>query len=135
MANNKKTYQFDLTIRLMAEAESVDHAFEAALGKLDPEFVQIRSEVSYKDVTPRKTARIDPTETVEMGIIAKQEIGIVVTDEEVTVEADGDADAETVERIKEGLTALIESIMDGDTAVNTEPSPEQLLKDLMGEDN
>lgn len=128
MAKNKKTYQFDLSIRLMAEAESVDHAFEAALGKLDPEFVQIRSEVAYKDVTPRKTARIDPTETVEMGVIVKEQIGIIESEEDAD-------DLETAERIKEGLTALIESIMGGDTAVSTEPSPEQLLKDVLGEDN
>ena len=127
MAKNKKTYQFDLSIRLMAEAESVDGAFEAALGKLDPEYVQIRSEVSYKDVTPRKAARIDPNETVEMGVIVKESIGVVETDEI--------DEEETAERIKEGLTALIDSIMGGDTSVSTEPSPDQLLKDVLGDDN
>ena len=128
MAKNKKTYQFDLSIRLMAEAESVDHAFEAALGKLDPEFVQIRSEVAYKDVTPRKTARIDPNETVEMGVIVKEQIGVMEYEEDAD-------DLETAERIKEGLTALNDSIMGGDTSVSTEPSPDQLLKDVLGDDN
>ena len=105
----KKTYQFDLEIRLVAEAESVDSAFEAALGKLDPDWVQIRSEVTYKEVTARE-ARIDPDQTSECGTIKQDAIGI-----------------------SEGMDALMKVIFGPQES--QVPNPDELLKETMGEDN
>ena len=125
--SKKKTYQFDLSIRLMAEAEGVDAAFEAALAKLDPEYVQIRSEVAYQEVTSRSTARIDLEEEIECGIIVKEDITV----EDLIMSDVG----KSPEEVRERLTRLLDALMGGDIQVSTEPSPEQLLKAAMGEDN
>lgn len=113
MTPKKKTYQFDLKIRLIAESESVDGAFEAAIGKLDPDYVQIRSEVSYKEVT-RDEARIDPNTEIETGIITKSDIGVA--------------------EFQDGLENLLEDIF-GMSSKPKEPTPEELLKGVLGEDN
>ena len=108
----KKTYQFDLSIRLLAEAESVDAAFEAALGHLDPDYVQIRSEVVYRE-KGRDVARIPEGSEPEQGIITKEDIGVA-----------------------DGLDSLLDAIFGTEKpSFPSEPSPEQLLKDTMGEDN
>ena len=106
----KKTYQFDLQIRLVAEAESVDAAFEAALGKLDPEFVQIRSEVSYNE-TSREAARLDPDRSPECGVISKSEIGI----------------EEGIERLLDAMFGLEKPTQEADA--------NNLLQDVLGDDN
>ena len=109
--SKKKTYQFDLSIRLVAEAESVDAAFEAALSKLDPDYVQIRSEVNYQE-TSRDTARIDPDTEPESGTIEQESINIA-----------------------EGIEALLDAVFGVEKPVTREPSPEDLLKQVMGDDN
>ena len=109
MSNKKKTYQFDLQIRLIAEANNVDAAFEAALGKLDPEYVQIRSEVTYKE-TSRDQARLEKGAEPEAGVITKDDIGI-----------------------EEGLEMLLDTIF-GKPPVQTVDA-EELLKEVMGDDN
>ena len=125
--SKKKTYQFDLSIRLMAEADSVDQAFEAALAKLAPDFVQIRSEVTYQDVSPRTTARIDKDDEPERGVIVKEDIGI-----EELIKAEQGADPE---KVREGLNRILDALMGPDLTIGLEPTPEVLLKDAMGEDN
>jgi len=107
----KKTYQFDLQIRLNAEAESVDAAFEAALAKLDPEYVQIRSEVSYVE-TSRTSARIDPENEAEKGVIKKEQISI-----------------------EDGIEALLDAVFGTEAPVTREPTAADLLKEVLGDEN
>ena len=107
----KKTYQFDLQIRLNAEAESVDAAFEAALSKLDPEYIQIRSEVSYQE-TSRQEARISPEGEAETGIIKREEISV-----------------------EDGIEKLLDAVFGIDTPLIREPSAEDLLRDVLGDEN
>tara|TARA_B100000212_G_C26950187_1_gene354041 strand:- start:23 stop:355 length:333 start_codon:yes stop_codon:yes gene_type:complete len=109
--SKKKTYQFDLSIRLVAEAESVDAAFEAALSKLDPDYVQIRSEVNYQE-TSRDKARIDPDAEPESGTIEQESISIA-----------------------EGIEALLDAVFGVEKPVVREPTAEELLKQIMGDDN
>lgn len=107
----KKTYQFDLQIRLNAEAESVDAAFEAALSKLDPEYIQIRSEVAYQE-TSRTSARIDPDQEIEQGVIKKESISI-----------------------EEGIEALLDAVFGAESPVIREPTADELLKEVLGDEN